>query len=153
MNLTIAAVFKRLTPFEKQWIDTYLKRLQTLCKTSLVHIKESGADSESSKQKIGQQLEKIISPGAVVCLLDEKGKRFGSQQLADHLSLLEQQACKELIFIVGGAHGHPDAIIQRADLMLRLSDFTLAHRLALLVLSEQLYRAYSIKKGLPYHHV
>ncbi|MEZ4704328.1 MAG: 23S rRNA (pseudouridine(1915)-N(3))-methyltransferase RlmH [Bdellovibrionota bacterium] len=152
MKIVIAAVYKRLNPHEQAWIDEYLTRLRSFVSVEWFHIKESGSDQSSSKEKIWTQLQKRITPETHICLLDEKGTHMSSMDLHNYIEKRELHACKQLLFVLGGAYGHPEQIQSLAHQKLSLSKATLAHRIAMLVLSEQLYRAYSIKHNLPYHH-
>jgi 23S rRNA (pseudouridine1915-N3)-methyltransferase len=85
-----------------------------------------------------------------VVLLDERGREFSSQELAGRLESW-QQAGRDLCFVIGGPDGVGDALDDRADLSWSLSRLTLPHGLARVVFAEQMYRAWSLKSGHPYH--
>jgi 23S rRNA (pseudouridine1915-N3)-methyltransferase len=100
-----------------------------------------------------QQEEKLILSSiekGFICVLDEKGVAFDSRNFAGFI----QKQCentKNLYFVIGGAFGINDNLRKKADKLLRISDFTLQHDIALLVLCEQIYRAFTILNNIPYH--
>jgi len=94
-------------------------------------------------------LEKLGSDEQVV-LLDERGKQLSSKSLASRLSEWQTDG-RDLCFIIGGPDGVSGLVRQRADWMWSLSQLTLPHGLARALLSEQLYRAWSLQTGHPYH--
>jgi 23S rRNA (pseudouridine1915-N3)-methyltransferase len=77
---------------------------------------------------------------------------MSSQQLARWLARAENDSIQTLVFLIGGAYGLPESVSKAADLQLSLSAMTFPHRLARLVLAEQLYRAFSILRNEPYDH-
>ena len=88
-------------------------------------------------------------PAATKVLLDPAGKSLNSSRFTDLVSKAEQQA-RDLVFVVGGADGLPQAWRERADLLLALSPLTMPHELARVMLAEQLYRAFATLRGHPY---
>ncbi len=100
-----------------------------------------------------EKLVRAIGSGWVRILLHEKGTQpAGSVEFSRHLQDLLSRQSRDLVFVIGGAHGHSQVFLQTADEKLCLSHLTFPHRLARLVLMEQLYRALSIAAGEPYHH-
>jgi 23S rRNA (pseudouridine1915-N3)-methyltransferase len=85
-------------------------------------------------------------------LLDENGKSFDSIEFADFLEKKSEQNLKNLVFVVGGAYGFSLELYQRGDFKLSLSKMTFSHQVIRLFFLEQLYRAFTIIKGLPYHN-
>ena len=85
-------------------------------------------------------------------LLDEKGKQLNSVRFAQDLQELMNQSHKQIIFVVGGPYGFSEEIYQRANRKISLSEMTFTHQMVRLFLIEQLYRAFSILQGKPYHH-
>lgn len=96
-------------------------------------------------------LAKLVATEQVV-LLDERGKPLSSQEVADKLSEWQANG-RDLCFVIGGPDGVSDAVRQRADSLWSLSKLTLPHGMARALLSEQLYRAWSLQNGHPYHRV
>jgi 23S rRNA (pseudouridine1915-N3)-methyltransferase len=96
-------------------------------------------------------LRRKLAPGARVIVLDSGGRQFTSEQLADLLRDAQDQGTGRLSFVIGGSRGVDDEIKREADLLLSFGAITLPHNLARVVLLEQLYRAFRIITGEPYH--
>ena len=86
-----------------------------------------------------------------VVVLDERGKPLGSRDFAGRLQRFEDEGSSEIAFLIGGADGHGDAVLERADLKLSLGAMTWPHMMVRAMLAEQLYRAQAILAGHPYH--
>jgi 23S rRNA (pseudouridine1915-N3)-methyltransferase len=97
------------------------------------------------------QVLKAISPGERVVLLDERGRDASSEDVA-RLLIKASDDGTPLCFVIGGPFGHGAAVMQRGDESIRLSRMVLNHSVAYVVLVEQLYRAWTIVRGEPYHH-
>lgn len=104
------------------------------------------------KEKEGEVILKLLSPGDIMVLLDERGMEIGSRGFADFLNKMMLSGCRKLFFVIGGAYGFSDSVYKRADHKLSLSRMTFPHQLVRLVFAEQLYRAFSILNNEPYHH-
>jgi len=102
-----------------------------------------------TEKKFAEQCQKLEKKTLTI-VLEERGRQFNSESFAKTWETLIQQKARDISFLIGGPHGFPYQ--PRADLSLSLSNFTYNHELVPLVLLEQIYRAYSILKGLPYHH-
>ncbi|MFV0305199.1 MAG: 23S rRNA (pseudouridine(1915)-N(3))-methyltransferase RlmH, partial [Moheibacter sp.] len=85
-------------------------------------------------------------------LLDEKGKQMKSTDFSNKIQTIFNQSIKQVVFIIGGPYGFSDEIYQRANQKLSLSKMTFTHQMVRLFLVEQLYRAFAILHGKPYHH-
>lgn len=96
-------------------------------------------------------LEKL-KPEDHLILLDERGKSFSSVEFARMIEDKQMQGIKKIVFLIGGAYGFDQSLYDRANGMLSLSRMTFSHQLIRLIFLEQLYRAHTIIKGLPYHH-
>lgn len=97
------------------------------------------------------QVLKAISPGERVILLDERGRDVSSEDVA-RLLIKASDDGTPLCFVIGGPFGHGTAVMQRGDESIRLSRMVFNHSVAYVVLVEQLYRAWTIVRGEPYHH-
>lgn len=97
------------------------------------------------------QVLKVIATGERVIILDERGRDASSEDMA-RLLIKASDDGTPLCFVIGGPFGHGPAVMQRADESVRLSRMVLNHSVAYLVLVEQLYRAWTIVRGEPYHH-
>lgn len=138
-------------PFIKEGLAYFLELAKKWVKIKCIFpkIKTSFSDKNRLKEE-AKILSKYIPQDAYLIVLDERGKAFTTKEWADFLKRkLEEN--KELIFLVGGPEGVAKEIKDRANLLLRLSNFTLNHEITLLVLSEALFRALSVIKGHPYH--
>lgn len=104
------------------------------------------------KNKEGIALLKQISQKEKLYLLDENGKSFSSEGFAEFLDQQLQIATKQIVFVIGGAFGFSDEVYRRADGKISLSKMTFSHQIIRLIFHEQLYRAYTIINGIPYHN-
>lgn len=112
--------------------------------------KHLSADQQKAKER--EAIMKHLSPGDHVVLLDERGKEYRSVEFADYLNKLMVGSVQHVVFVVGGPYGFDDVLYQRANSRISLSKMTLSHQMVRLFFVEQLYRAFSILKGEPYHH-
>ena len=103
------------------------------------------ADGQESDRPMDMTSDEVV-------LLDEHGKEFRSLELADWLGRRLNASGRDLVFVVGGAYGFSDAVYARADGKLSLSKMTFSHQLVRTIFAEQLYRAFTILRGEPYHH-
>jgi 23S rRNA (pseudouridine1915-N3)-methyltransferase len=105
------------------------------------------------KNREGERISEHINDDDYVLLLDEKGKEYSTMEFSRLLekSFLIQK--KRLLFVIGGPWGFSDAIYKRSDTIVSLSKMTFSHQVVRLLFMEQLYRALSVIKGDPYHHV
>lgn len=144
MNWNIIAIGKPGLAYAQTGIEEYLKRLRPMTRVTMVYLKSS------RKEKEGEALL-AQSEGMFRIVLDERGRQLTSRDFAKQIGGWEQQSLKSVAILIGGADGHSKATRESADMLCSLSAFTLQHELALVVLLEQLYRAYAINRGLPYH--
>lgn len=140
MRWHLFAVGKPKLEYARVGIDEYLARLRPFAPVRIVYLKtsESAALLERSKTMF-----RIV--------LDERGEEPASRALAKKLVQWELHGRRDFALLIGGADGHTDEVRQAAGWIWSLSKLTIQHELALVVALEQLYRAYSIKAGLPYH--
>jgi 23S rRNA (pseudouridine1915-N3)-methyltransferase len=119
-----------------------------------IHIRgRPGPDGNISfKRKEGETLINLIQKDDYVIVLDEKGKQFYSEQLAKCIQLRANESRKTLIFIIGGAYGADNSVLDRADFVWSLSKLVFPHQVVRLLLAEQVYRACTILKNEKYHH-
>ena len=93
-----------------------------------------------------------LQPGDHVVLLDENGKQYSSVAFAENLEKQMASGAKRIVFVIGGPYGFAQEVYDKADAKLSLSPMTFSHQMVRLVFVEQLYRAFTILKGEPYHH-
>lgn len=152
MKLKVLWVGKSRDPWVKDAIDEYAGRIRRYMPLELVDIRdEKGAEAEEMRRRECERLEKQIPSGAVVVLMDERGEQITSPALASFVSKQRDSGVGELIFIIGGAYGFSEEFRCRGKL-LALSKMTFTHQMVRAFLLEQIYRAFTILNGEPYHH-
>ena len=144
MHWRILAIGKPKLAFAKAGIGEYASRLQPFAPVQIDYLKASHREAESALL-----LER--SEGLFRVVLDERGAEVTSRALAEKVSSWEQSRVKGIALLIGGADGHTPELRASAGWLWSLSKLTLQHELALVVMLEQVYRAYTIKGGLPYH--
>lgn len=145
MNWRILAAGKPALAYAKTGIDEYLKRLKRGSKVDLIYLK--AGDSESVSADLLSR-----SAGTYRIALDERGSDWTTGQFVKRLNAWEMDpGIKTVSLLIGASDGHTPELREKADAIWALSPLTLQHELALVVLLEQLYRAYTIKRGEPYH--
>lgn len=156
MKITLVTVGKTDIKWVSEGVGVYVSRLKHYVPFAVEEIPElknvSALSREQIKQKEGELIMKCIRPSDNVILLDEHGKEFRSLEFAARLEEMMSRAGKDIVFVVGGAYGFSDAVYKRADSMVSLSKMTFSHQLVRAVFVEQLYRAFTIMRGEPYHH-
>ena len=150
MKLTFLSVGKDRSGLFSPGVDEYVRRLIHTAKVSVLELSESKASGDKAKEDEGQALLGKLSSRDVLCALDERGKVLSSVDFARWLGR-QQDSGKDVAFVIGGDEGLSEAVRAKASLVLALSAMTLPHRLARLMLVEQVYRGFSILRGEPYH--
>lgn len=107
---------------------------------------------DEQKKREGELILKKIEPGDFVVLLDERGREFTSKKFAQFIQQQANNGLKALVFVIGGAYGFSEAIYARQNAQIALSQFTFPHIMTRVIFAEQLYRAFTILHGEPYHH-
>ena len=158
MNITIYCVGKVKEKFYRDAIDEYAKRLSRYCKLSIVEVTDEKTPDNASpveeaqiKEKEGQRLLSKISDSTYLIALAIDGKGLSSTDLADKVNSLGLSGKSNIGFVIGGSLGLSLAVLQRADYKLSFSAMTFPHQLMRVILLEQVYRAYRIISGEPYH--
>ena len=156
MKITLLTVGKTDRDWVRQGLDIYVSRLKHYIPFVLTEIPElknvSALSKDQIKVKEGELILKNIRPNDDVILLDEHGKEYSSVQLAKILQDKISYECKDIVFVIGGAYGFSDPVYARANSKLSLSKMTFSHQMVRTIFAEQLYRAFTIMKGEPYHH-
>lgn len=143
-------------PWLRDGCELYLERLKHYAPTRVVEVKEEpvqkGLDPLTVKKREADRLLEKLPEGALLVTLDEHGAGLTSVALAHWLGKQRDAGIKDIAFVIGGPLGiHPD-LLARAQLKLQLSDMTLPHELVRVILLEQVYRAFTILAGEPYHN-
>ncbi|MCR5840683.1 MAG: 23S rRNA (pseudouridine(1915)-N(3))-methyltransferase RlmH [Bacteroidales bacterium] len=156
MHLTLLTVGKTDIPWVRDGLEMYVSRLKHYVPFDLREIPElkgvSALSREQIKEREGELILKQLKPSDEVILLDEHGREYRSVELADWLGRRLSASGRDLVFVIGGAYGFSDAVYGRAGGKLSLSKMTFSHQLVRTVFAEQLYRAFTILRGEPYHH-
>jgi 23S rRNA (pseudouridine1915-N3)-methyltransferase len=158
VNINIIAVGKLKEKYLKQGIDEYRKRLSAYANIQVIELADEKApenmsDAEASqvKEKEGERILSKVPDDAHVIALAIKGKKWTSEQLAKELNDSALYGRSKITFIIGGSLGLSDKVLKRANIHLSFSDMTFPHQLMRLILMEQVYRAFKINRGEPYH--
>lgn len=155
MKITLLVIGKTTFDFVKQGVNEYAERIGRYAPFSISVIeglkKSKSLSEEQVKLKEGELILKQIKPTDTLLLLDEKGKRFTSKGFSEQVAMWMQTG-KDVVLVIGGAYGFSEAVYQRALHKISLSDMTFSHQLIRVIFLEQLYRAFTILKGEPYHH-
>jgi 23S rRNA (pseudouridine1915-N3)-methyltransferase len=144
VKLKIAWIGKTKEPAIQSLTDEYLKRLARHAETEGLSLKDEAAVLALARGARSQPKHFLVA-------LDSRGKQLSSEELAQFLREHQERAPLALLFVVGPANGFADETRGAASFTLSLGKMTLAHELARVVLLEQLYRAFTILKGHPYH--
>lgn len=135
--------------------DDYLRRIKRTLPVELIELKEAPLKRSASPEQVmateAERIERAIGPNDRVVALDRAGVALTSEDISSRLDRAMQSGCSALTLIVGGPSGLHRSILERADERWSLSALTLPHRIARLVIAEQVYRACTILRGEPYH--
>ena len=107
---------------------------------------------DEQRKREGELILKKIEPSDYVVLLDERGTEYTSQGFANYIQSHLLSGVKTLVFIIGGAYGFSGDVYARGNAKIALSQLTFPHIMTRAIFNEQLYRAFTILKGEPYHH-
>jgi len=158
VNITIVTVGKLKEKYLKMGIEEFTKRLGAYAKVMIIEVPDekapeslSDADMEIVKKKEGERILSKISADAYVIALAIDGKMKTSEQLAADIESLMTYGRSKVTFVIGGSLGLHNDVLKRADELLSFSKMTFPHQLMKLMLVEQVYRAFRIIKGEPYH--
>jgi 23S rRNA (pseudouridine1915-N3)-methyltransferase len=156
MKILIWTIGKAHEPYVKEGITEFTKRLKKYFPvewTILPVPKNAGMLSEMDlRRKEAEMVLEWLKQDDYLVALDEHGKQFSSEGLADFLQERANNRDKNIVFLIGGAFGLDEIVLKKAKLKWSLSQLTFPHQLVRLILSEQLYRACTILKNEKYHH-
>jgi 23S rRNA (pseudouridine1915-N3)-methyltransferase len=151
LKLKVAWIGKTKEPAIQSLTGEYLKRISRYVPVEGVALRDEAALLESCAQLSSAKSKKTGAVKSTLVLLDAKGKQFSSDEFAEFLRNYQDRNPLPLVFAVGPADGFNQSTKAAAQFTISLGKMTLAHELARVVLLEQLYRAYTILKGHPYH--
>lgn len=158
MNISVITVGKLKEKYLKQGIEEYVKRLSAYAKIDIIEIPDEKAPETLSdmemlqvKAKEGERILSKISDDTHVIALAIEGKMKSSEELADTIDKLATYGKSKVAFVIGGSLGLSKDVMKRANDTLSFSKMTFPHQLMRLILVEQIYRAFRINRGEPYH--
>lgn len=158
MKIKVIGVGKLKEKYLKMGIDEYKKRLSRFCNFEMVQVADEKAPESLSeaqmvdvKQKEGERILEKIAPDEYVFALAIEGKERPSEVFAKELDDLMTYGHSKITFVIGGSLGLSPEVMKRSDDQLSFGKLTLPHQLMRLVLTEQIYRAFMINEGSPYH--
>ena len=152
MSLNLIAVGRITEPFIRDGCATYVERIRRYTELRWIVVPEERTPGKGKRKYIlhqeGQLIRQKLSPAAFTVVLDEKGKCFSSEGFS---LFLEKFLRKDMNFVLGGPYGLDEILKKEADFILSLSPMTLMHTMARMLLLEQIYRAFTLLRGEPYH--
>lgn len=158
MRITLIAVGKIKEKFYTEALSEYSKRLSKYVKLEVIEVADEKTPDQASEREKAQILDKEaqrilakLPNSAYVVPLAIEGKMLSSEGLSEKLAELGLQGDSHVVFIIGGSLGLADSILERADFKLSFSKMTFPHQLMRVILLEQVYRAFRIMRGEPYH--
>ena len=158
MKITIACVGRIKEKFYRDAVAEYEKRLSRYCKLEILEVADEktpdgagAALEEQIREKEGRRLLEKIREDAFVCSLEIEGKRLTSEGFAGWMEGLAVKGTSHIVFVIGGSLGLHESVRRRADMALSFSEMTFPHQLMRVILAEQVYRAFRIIQGAPYH--
>lgn len=163
MNIKLVVTGKTVKGFVDEGVNEYLKRLKHYVNFSIEVIADvKNAKNLSPAQLKETECDNLISfleknsltaqHSSIIVLLDEHGKEFKSTEFASYLQKQMNSGIKNLVFIIGGAYGFSDSLKEKFKDKISISKMTFSHQMIRLLFIEQLYRAFTIIKGEPYHN-
>ncbi|WP_340480735.1 23S rRNA (pseudouridine(1915)-N(3))-methyltransferase RlmH [Bifidobacterium longum] len=158
MNIDIVCVGRIKERYLADAIAEYSKRLSRYCKLNIIEVADEKTPEHASagverqiRAKEGERIAKHLKDGAFVIALAIDGQMLSSEGLAAKVSQLGVQGVSHIQLVIGGSIGLDEAVLKRADYKLSFSKMTFPHQLMRVILLEQIYRAYKINAGEPYH--
>jgi 23S rRNA (pseudouridine1915-N3)-methyltransferase len=156
MKIMLIVTGKTDAEWLQQGMEVYIKRLGFYSSFELKVLPDiknaKNLSIQEHKEKEADQLFPFLEGKNDIILLDEKGTGYSSQEFARFIERKLVSGCRELIFIIGGPYGFSERIIMKSTGRLSLSKLTFSHQMVRLLFIEQLYRAFTIIRGEPYHH-
>lgn len=158
MKISIIAVGKIKERFYRDAVAEYEKRLGRYCKLEIKQVEDertpdkAGISLEDAiKRKEAERILRHIREDTCVIILDIRGQMYDSEGFAEKIDRLATEGISHIQFVIGGSLGLHEEVCKRADLSVSFSKMTFPHQLMRVVLLEQIYRAYRIINGEPYH--
>lgn len=154
MNINVVCIGKVKDKYILEGINEFLKRMQSFAKMKIVELKEDGNDSNRnvSIEKESEDILKILEKlGGYNILLDIQGKNYSSEEMATEIERLTVNGVSTINFVIGGSYGVSQRVRENSQMRLSFSKMTFPHQLMRLILTEQIYRWFSIINNGKYH--
>ncbi|MCM1268097.1 MAG: 23S rRNA (pseudouridine(1915)-N(3))-methyltransferase RlmH [Bacteroidales bacterium] len=158
MKITLITVGKIKEAFYREAVSEYRKRLSRYAALEIREAEDERTPegiSDSEKERIlgkeGERIEKLLPENAYLVTLEIEGKQYTSEAFAQRIADLGVRGVSHIAFVIGGSLGLHNSIKERADLKVSFSEMTFPHQLMRVILLEQIYRAFRILNGEPYH--
>ena len=158
MRITIVCVGKVKERFYRDALEEYKKRLSRFCKLEIIEVADektpegaSALAEEQIREKEARRISEKLREDAFVCALEIGGKKLSSEGVAEWMEKLAVNGTSHIAFVIGGSLGLHASVRSRANMALSFSDMTFPHQLMRVILTEQIYRAFCIINGTPYH--
>lgn len=151
MKINIVAIGKIKEKFFADAIDEYAKRCSRYGDVRIVELPEAPQGKSPDEQRRIESAQLLDKAKGYIVLTDARGEQLSSEGLAAFIADKAVDGVKEISFLIGGSFGHTDELRSRADMMISFGKITYPHQLFRVVLTEQIYRAFTINAGLPYH--
>ncbi len=155
MRITACWVGKTQNAHLKSLLLDYLERLRHLAAVEIIEVadlsRKRGLKGVALLAAERAEFERLLPQGAHRVVLDENGRQFSSREFATWFGAQQIRGTRELAFIIGGPDGVDPILSDQADMKLSLGKMTWTHEMARVLLVEQLYRAVSILRNIPYH--
>lgn len=147
MKINLVMVGKLKEKFLVEGVAEYLKRIKIFSKVNVQEISECRTIEEEGRKLLAQ-----VPRDSFLIVLDVVGEELTSEKFAEKISELNLRGISDITFLIGGAFGLSEEVRQAADFRLSLSRMTFTHQMARLIIVEQIYRAFKINRGEPYHN-
>ena len=158
MKITVITVGKIKEKFYRDAVAEYEKRLGRYCKPEIIQVEDEKTPDRANanltdlvKKKEAERILKYLREDAYVIVLDIRGKAYDSEEFATQIESLATKGVSHIQFVIGGSLGLHEEVCKKADLTVSFSKMTFPHQLMRVILLEQIYRAYRIISGEPYH--
>lgn len=159
MRIHVVSVGKIGAPYLREGTETYLKRLRPYARVEWTQVPDEplpeplhAAAAHRVRELEGERILAALPRQAYLVVLSRQGRQLTSEGLARHLAALGVGGTGVTAWVIGGTLGVAQAVMERANLLLSLSSLTFPHQMVPMLLAEQLYRAFRIQRGEPYHH-
>ncbi len=154
MQVLLAEIAKGRTPWADAAADDYLKRIKRYARIEERQLKpaRSGLSPERARLDEAERLLAATKPGDLVVALDERGEAVDTMAFRDLIADGERGEYRRLVLLIGGPFGHHETVRRRAQRVMMLSPMVLNHQIARVLLLEQIYRGFTLLRGIPYHH-